>query len=258
MSKRFISDLNWGQLIALNDLPPEQLLELFERVTGADITHALQLLGLIWTRPYTEEPQSGIHALLASGVHSGGYAKVGEMLRLSPAMKWLTADAILNMDTPSAAFNWVVGSATSATPLAEAVAYLSGTRHIRLEKGPNGEQNWPEGQALIDVNTTGLRVEDMVTTLLSSKKARQTVESLNFGVFFLPTVRTVARQLPIDATEEEECSPMFGSRVISLVTYQFDQYDVRNGKTCRFCQAGSTALRPWEPENQKYFFVRRF
>lgn len=256
MGKRFISDLDISQLLALDKLPLNELLESFEPVTGPDVTHAFELFGLMWTYPDAEEPQSHKpHALLASGVHSGGYVKVGEVFRQSTAMTWLIADAILQMD--SGTFDWVVGSATSATPLAEAVAHLSKTRHIRLEKGPNGEQNWPEGQALITVNTTGLRVEEMVTTLVSSEKARQTVESLNFGTFFLPTVRTVARQLPRDASEKEECSPMFGSRVVSLATYWFDRYDIRNGKTCRFCQAGSPALRPMDLANQEYFFGRR-
>lgn len=249
MSK--IAQFTLEELEQLGLLSPLMLYDLGLRMDVEDFEHAMKLLNVIWVYPGEPGPDHP-HALLTSGKHSNGYLKPGEVIkRLSGVTSLLAREAVrLIPDDLAESFDWVVGSDTSATALAAAIAEIAEVRHVVLQKDGD-DQLWVPGQEPIAPGSRGLHAEELITTLGSAGKVRKAVRDGNphldevLYVSCLPVL--VDRSDPKDNLTEVE-----GSIVRSFVRYEMVNYDVPGGQVCPYCEAGSKALKVMD--HQELFF----
>jgi len=213
-----------------------------------EFEYLLRLGDFFWQykgEPSPERP----HALLASGRHSDLYINVGQALKDHIGFRMLCARAVMeavrgNLSQGSSRY-CVIGTATSATDLAVALAWLMGlhgyaARSIPLEKVPlddrTSTQRWIEGQ-VIEEGEQVLHIEELVTTAGSAFKLRNAVQyAHSIAIPFVPVLPVLVDRSNPQVKEVDS------STVVPV--FRYDNVGVWELDGCPYCQAGSEAVRP--------------
>lgn len=238
-----------SDLLTLGKGASQLLYDLGYSIDRDDLQRCMRALRVVWVYPGKPSPDVP-HALLASGKHSDGYLKPGEVVKQMPGITWLLAKALVRLiSNLEESFDWVAGSHSSATPLAEAIAEIAEVRHVRLLK-QDDDQVWAPNQPPLIEGTRGLHVEELVTTASSAIKVKRAILA---GNPHLTEVRYVSR-LPVLVDRSDPDAPVTeieGSQVVSFARYEIRNYEP-DFEHCKYCAVGSKALKPME--NMDIFF----
>lgn len=238
MGDLLLEALSYASLEELRGLQAKTFEKPFRRVSQEAFEQALLVSESFWSASSDLACQP--HVLLASKRHATTCRLVGKMIKTLPVMSKLLGRDLVDLvqNETDELIDWVFGSATSATALADAaVEYIGGAcRHGIVKKDTGGQQIWAPDQDPILARDTVLQVEDVFTTGGQAVLARHAVVSSNPSVKmrFLPYAGFVVDQ-SFGLDENEVC----GSRVISLFRYRLPTYLADN---CPACKAGSVAL----------------
>jgi len=197
--------------------------------------------------PMKEAP----HALLTSGLHSDGFANVGQVLKEQVEIRreftqYIVATVIISR---CAELHRVVGADTSSTDLAKEVADLLGVRHIAMVKTEDErgkKQEWHPDNTSLQEGDMILHLEELITTSFSALQVREGIRRANPEVLvrFVPILPTVVER----SNPEDRIVRVENSMIVPLL-----QLDIRNfspGRdTCPYCAVGSEALRPKYGDN---------
>ncbi len=214
------------------------------------VRQRLEEAGALWI--YDGDPRRDApHALLTSGLHSNGFANVGQILKEQPGVRRKFAEYIVDIATSleCGKFHRVVGADTSSTDLAKEVALLLGILPIVMVKtedeyGKKGQAWHPENLPLREGEII-LHLEELITTASSAKQVRKGIRRamLKEPVFasILPAI--VERSDPDNRIVQLE-----DSVIVPLL-----RLDIRNfppgENSCPYCAAGSEAIRPKHEDN---------
>lgn len=239
MHDLLLEALRYASLDELKGLRANAFEKSYRRVSQEAFEQALLVTNSYWSAAGAEL-SSQPHILLASKRHSTACRLVGKMISVLPMMSELLGRDLVDLVRVQTdeLIDWVFGSATSATALADAaVEYVGGAcRHGILSKDVSGQQFWVPDQDPILAQDTVFQIEDVFTTGGQAVVARHAVVSSDPSVKmrFLPYTSFVVDQ-SFGLDENEVC----GSRVLSLFRYRLPTYLATD---CPACKAGSVAL----------------
>lgn len=195
------------------------------------------------------------HALLTSGLHSNGYANVGDFIKQNPVKRIMLAGLMLFSLKQQHPFNFthVVGADTSSTALAADIATISGATQIIMEKsaseksrdGVTNKQTWIEYNTLLKSDDAILHIEELITTAGSASAVH---EGIHFKYPFITKIHFV-HYLPVivdRSNPKKRVTHIGGLEVLPLLQLDIESYTADN---CPYCQVGSEAIKPKESNN---------
>jgi len=206
----------------------------------------------MWTyRGFDGEP----HALLTSGNHSDGYINLNAVLQfpnLCAALAKDLTEALEEHGITTGNVDAVVSSSFAALTLGQAMARQLKAMFVFTEK-KDKEQKWT-GRFELPKGTRILQVEELITTLGTTRKVREAVLNSNSQVEFIKldgkiVVATVFYR-PDDLARTE---PDY--QIIPLIQKEIHNW---SPEECPLCKKGSLALKP-KPNWQRFLeYQRRF
>lgn len=195
------------------------------------------------------------HALLTSGLHSDGYFNVNAVTQFPNLCKNL-AGKLINRSMldwlGSKDVDVVVSSSFAAITFGAEVAGQLDAMFVFTEK--NGKDQIWTGRFELPAGVQVLQVEDLITTLSTTKKVKEAVSKANPEIEFLENngktlVATVVHR-PVKLSEYPDYE------VIPLMELEIHNWE--SGE-CPLCEEGSYALRPkpsWQ-EFQRYMEMKK-
>lgn len=206
----------------------------------------------IWIyRGFEDEP----HALLASEKHSDGYINLNAVLQFPNLCAILAKDLIKELGEhgiTTGNVDAVVSSSFAALTLGQEVARQLEAMFVFTEK-EGDEQKWT-GRFEVPEGTRILQVEELITTLGTTRKVKEAVWNSNPQVQSIKidgkTVVATVFYRPDNLAKTE-----LDYQIIPLI-----QKEIHNwfSEECPLCKKGSPALKP-KPNWQRFLeYQRRF
>lgn len=199
--------------------------------------------GAFWEYDGEPDPNKP-HAVLKSGKHSNGFIPCKLVLKYPTMAKLFASEVVKKIDLDAPEIDVVVSSAYSAINLGYEVArtiadsYNPRVEYVEIEKDSEGNPTILRDE--IDPNKKVLVVNELMTTKTGSTwESRKAVLTRNIGrpPGLLPySVVLVHRSKDNKLPDETDVIPIFH--------FNIEDWDVNNGETCKYCEAGSPAIKP--------------
>lgn len=210
----------------------------------------LELAEASWVyQGFPEEP----HALLTSGLHSDGYYNVNEATQFSNLCETLAKKLVETLpELIRERMDVVASSSFAAITFGAEVARRLGVMSVFTEK-KGKEQVWT-GRFDLPAGARVLQVEELITTLGTTKKVKRAILEANPDVEFLEEYgRTFVGTVVHRPQKLVEYSDY---KVISLIGVEVHNWEAEE---CPLCKASSKALKPkpnWQ-EFQRYMQMKK-
>lgn len=190
------------------------------------------------------------HAILTSGKHSDGYINLNAVLQFPNLCQILAKQLVQKWidewwRAPYENVDVVVSSTFAATSLGEEVAKQLGAMFVFTEK--DGDQQKWSGRFELPKGAKILQTEELITTLITTRKVKEAVLTSNPEVEFL---EVGGKTLVITVIHRPEKFPIPDDdyEVVSLIPKEIHNWDPDK---CPLCKNGSIALKP-KPNWQRF------
>jgi len=187
------------------------------------------------------------HALLTSGKHSDGYIDCSQVLKYSN-LKYILATKLLHKAIPfiekcgfsPEKIDYVVSSSMAAIPLGEGIANALNSIFLYTEK-VDGRQKLKRFEILD--GAVVLQVEELITTLKTTREVREAILEKNRNVKFVSDKDGKVIVLTLVHRPEKLPIEYPDFRVFPLIELEIHNWD---SEDCPLCRAGSKVLKPKE------------
>lgn len=234
-------------MLNILNMDKKQLLEvepryINKRLAATEILHVFRTLGGFWNYDYEAayNRRAGYHALLKSGKHSDGFLNSHTVLQhdnwcmiLAQQMVWMWESLKLNTPTQ------IVGVPTGATKLGLNMAFLMGTRGVKMEKERGKIQTL--GKSIYPSVST-LLVEDFCTNGTGFTEAISLLKDSISLLYLLPYAPVIINRGGKRTIETEEGD----FQIFPLADFKIEDWEEDE---CPLCQTyGSLPIKPKESE----------
>lgn len=231
-----------------------------------DIMRALRILELSFDRKKPEEILDvaeafwvyqeflgGPHALLTSGFHSDGYYNLNSVLQFSNLSKALAKNLVRKLPVSlRERVDVVASSSFAAITFGKDVSNELKSMFVFTEK--QGEEQVWTGRFELPADAQVLQVEELITTLGTTKKVQESILRVNPNVKFLEIEGRTAVLTVVHRPSKLVEYPDY--KVIPLIEVEIHNWEPVE---CPLCKDGSVAKRPkpnWQ-EFRKYMQMKK-